>query len=41
MNNEMLLLFKKHTVTLIEPMKLRPQESLGCKLNKQMEIFSF
>ena len=37
----MLLLIKKHTDTLIEQTKTKPQESLELKLNKQMETFSF
>ena len=41
MNNELLLLIKKHTDTLIEQTKTKPQETLEFKLNKQMQIFSF
>ena len=41
MNNELLLLIKKHTDTLIEQTKTRPQETLEFKLNKQMQTFSF
>ena len=41
MNNELLLLLKKHTETLIEQTKTKPQETLEFKLNKQMETFSF
>ena len=37
----MLLLIKKHTETLIERTKTKPQETLEFKLNEQMEIFSF
>ena len=41
MNNELLLLFKKHTVTLIEQTKTKPQETLEFKMIKQMQTFSF
>ena len=41
MNNELLLLIKKHTDTLIEQTKLKPQETLEFKMNKQMQTFSF
>ena len=41
MNNELLLLIKKHTDTLIEQTKTKPQESLEFKMNKQMQTFSF
>ena len=41
MNNELLLLIKKHTYTLIEQTKARSQETLEFKMNKQMQIFSF
>ena len=41
MNNEVLLLIKKHTNTLIEQTKTRPQETLEFKMNKQMQTFSF
>ena len=37
----MLLLIKKHTDTLIEQTKAKPQEKLEYKLNKQLETFSF
>ena len=40
MNNE-LLLIKKHTDTLIEQTKTKPQETLEFKMNKQMQTFSF
>ena len=40
MNNELLLLFEKHTDTLIEQTKTKPQETLEFKMNKQMRIFS-
>ena len=35
----MLLLIKKHTDTLIEQTKTKPQETLEFKMNKQMQIF--
>ena len=41
MNNELLLLLKKHTATLIEQTKTKPQETLEYKMNKQMQSFSF
>ena len=41
MNNELLLLIKKHTDTLIEQTKTKPQETLEFKMNKQMQRFSF
>ena len=41
MNNELLLLIKKHTDILIEQTKTRPQETLEFKMNKQMQTFSF
>ena len=41
MNNELLLLFKKHTDTLIEQTRTKPQETLEFKMNKQMQTFSF
>ena len=41
MNNELLLLIKKHTDTLIEQTKTKPKETLEFKMNKQMETFSF
>ena len=41
MNNELLLLIKKHTDTLIEKTKTKPQETLEFKMNKQMQTFSF
>ena len=39
--NELLRLIKKHTDTLLERTKSRPQEKLELKLNEQMETFSF
>ena len=41
MNNELLLLIKKHTDTLIEQTKTKPQETLEFKMNKQRQIYSF
>ena len=41
MNNELLLLMKKHTDTLIEQTRTKPQETLEFKMNKQMQTFSF
>ena len=41
MNNELLLLIKKHTDTLIEQTKTKPQETLEFKMNKQTQKFSF
>ena len=41
MNNELLLLIKKHTDTLIEQTKTQPQETLEFKMNEQMQTFSF
>ena len=41
MNNELLLLIKKHTDTLIENTKTKPQETLEFKMNKQRQTFSF
>ena len=41
MNNELLLLIKKHTDTLIEQTKTKPQGTLEFKKNKQMQTFSF
>ena len=41
MNNELLLLIKKHTDTLIEQTKTKPQETLEFKMNEQMQTFSF
>ena len=37
----MLLLFKKHTDTLIQQTKTKPQETLEFKMKKQMQTFSF
>ena len=41
MNNELLLLIEKHTDTLIDQTKTKPQETLEFKMNKQMQTFSF
>ena len=41
MKDELLLLIKKHTDTLTEQTKTRPQETLEFKMNKQMQYFSF
>ena len=41
MNNELLLLIKKHTDTLIEQTRTRAQETLEFKMNKQRQTFSF
>ena len=41
MNNELLLLIKKHPDTLIEQTRTKPQETLEFKMNKQMQTFSF
>ena len=37
----MLLLIKRHTDTLIEQTRTKPQETLEFKMNKQMQTFSF
>ena len=41
MNNDLLLLIKEHTDTLIEQTRNKPQEALEFKMNKQMQTFSF
>ena len=41
MNNGLLLLIKKHTDTLIQQTKTKPQETLEFKINKQMQTCSF
>ena len=41
MNNELLRLIKKHTETLIQQTKTKPQETLEFKMNKQRQTFSF
>ena len=40
MNNELLLLIKKHTDTLIEQTRTKPKETLEFKMNKQLQTFS-
>ena len=40
MNKELLLLFRKHTGTLIEQTKSTPQKTLDFRMNEQLEIFS-
>ena len=40
MNNDLLLLQKKHTDTLIEQTRTRSQETLEFKMNKRMQTFS-
>ena len=39
MNNELLPLINKHTDTLIEQTKTKPQETLEFKMNKQRQNF--
>ena len=41
MNNELLLLIKKHTDTLIENTKTKPQETLEFKMNTRRQTFLF
>ena len=41
MNNKLLLLIKKHTDTLIEQTKTKPQETLEFKMSKQRQTFAF
>ena len=41
MNNELLLLIKEHTDTLIQQKKTKPQEALEFKVKKQTQTFSF
>ena len=41
MNNELFFLNKKHTDTLIEQTKTKPQETLEFKMNMQTQSFSF
>ena len=41
MKNDLLLLIKKHTDTLIENTRTRSQGTLEFKMNKQMQTFSF
>ena len=41
MNNKLLLLIEKHTDTLIEQTRTKPQETLEFVMSKQMQTFSF
>ena len=41
MNNDLLLLIKKQTDTLIEQTKTKPEETPEFKMNKQRQSFSF
>ena len=41
MNNELLFLIKKHTDTLIEQTKTKPQETLDFRMIQQMQPFLF
>ena len=41
MNDELLLLIKTHTDTLIQQTKTKPQETLEFKMKKQRQTFSF
>ena len=41
MNNELLLLIKKHTDTLIVQTKRKSQETLEFKVKKQMQTYPF
>ena len=41
MDNELLLLIKKHTDTFIQQTKTKRQETLEFKINRQMQTFSF
>ena len=41
MINELLLLIKRHTDTLIEQTKTKHQETLELKMKKKMQTFSF
>ena len=41
MNNELLLLIKKHSYTLIEQTRTKPQETLEFKKIRSKETFSF
>ena len=41
MNNELLLLIKKHTDTLIEQTRTKPEETSEFVMDKQMETSSF
>ena len=41
MNNELLRLIKRHTDTLTEQSKTKPQETLEFKIKKQNQTFPF
>ena len=41
MNNELLLLIKKHTDTLIQQTETKPQETLEFRMNRSKQTFSF
>ena len=41
MNNELLRLIKKHTVTLIEQTKTKPHETLEFEMIRSKQTFSF
>ena len=41
MNSELLLLIKKHTDTLIQQTRTKPQETLEFKMSKQTQTYSF
>ena len=41
MNNELLLLIKKHTDTMIEQTRTKPQETLEFKMTRSKQTFSF
>ena len=41
LNNDFLLVIKKHTDTFIEQTRRKPQETLEFKTKKQMQTFSF
>ena len=41
MNNDLFLLIKKHTETLMQQTKTKPQETLEIKMNKQSETLLF
>ena len=41
MNNELLLLIKKHTDTLIEQTKTKPQETLEFEMTRSKQTFWF
>ena len=41
MNNELLLLLKKHTDIIIQQTKTKPKETIELVMDKQMQTFSF